>query len=112
MVSLDLGANVGRSGTLGARLSRKTDLVPGIQPIEIDAAAAMEEVVVAVFRGDKPESALGDELLDGSRHWCEPPFPNVLPRAVEACSSGAHGERTPNGCSITLPSAQPVQTIG
>src|SRR6266513_2237925 len=68
MVSLDLGANVGRSGTLGARLSRKTDLVPGIQPIEIDRAAAMEEVVVAVFGGDKPESALGDELLDGSRH--------------------------------------------
>src|SRR6266853_200065 len=68
MVSLDLGANVGRSGTLGARLSRKTDLAPGIQPIEIDRAAAMEEVVVAVFGGDKPESALGDELLDGSRH--------------------------------------------
>src|SRR6266436_1448373 len=68
MVSLDLGANVGRSGTLGARLSRKADLVPGIQPIEIDRAAAMEEVVVAVFGGDKPESALGDELLDGSRH--------------------------------------------
>src|SRR5438128_11400365 len=68
MVSLDLGANVGRSGTLGARLSRKTDLVPGIQPIEIDRAAAVEEVVVAVFGGDKPESALGDELLDGSRH--------------------------------------------
>src|ERR1700704_2705504 len=96
-VFLDLGANVGRSGTLGARLSYKTDLDPGIQPIEIDRAAAMEEVVVAVIGGDKPESALGDELLDGSRHWCGPPFPNVLPRAVEACSSGAHGERTPVG---------------
>jgi hypothetical protein len=72
----------------------------------------MEEVVVAVFRGNKPESALGDELLNGSRHWCEPPFPNVLPRAVEACSSGAHGERTPNGCTITIPSVEPVQTMG
>src|SRR3982074_3991577 len=28
----------------------------------------MEEVVVAVFGGDKPESALGDDLLDSSRH--------------------------------------------
>src|SRR6202165_5750636 len=100
-VSLDLGANVGRSRTLGTGLSCKTDLGAGIQPIEIDAAAAVEEVVVAVIRGDKPESALGDELLDGSRHWCEPPFPNVLPRAVEACSSGAHGERTPNGCTVS-----------
>src|SRR6266849_3910385 len=99
---LDLGANVGRSRTLGARLSYETDLDSGIQAIEIDAAAAMEEVVVAVFRGDKPESALGDELLNGSRHWCEPPFPNVLPRAVEACSSGAHGERTPNGCTLSV----------
>src|SRR5438270_12363076 len=42
--------------------------------------------------------------------WCEPPFPNVLPRAVEACSSGAHGERTPSGCARRLPSAQAVQT--
>src|SRR6202521_3930042 len=67
-VSLDLGANVGRSRTLGTGLSCKTDLGAGIQPIEINAAAAMEEVVVAVFGGDKPESALGDELLDGSRH--------------------------------------------
>src|SRR5256885_10801735 len=75
MVSLDLGANVGRSGTLGARLSRKTDLAPGIQPIEIDRAAAMEEVVAAVFGGDKPESALGDELLDGSRHLVWTSFP-------------------------------------
>src|SRR5437879_11580393 len=68
MVSLDLGANVGRSRTLGARLSYETDLDTGIQAIEVGAAAAMEEVVVAVFGGDKPESALGDELLDGSRH--------------------------------------------
>src|SRR5438270_12744146 len=75
MVSLDLGANVGRSGTLGARLSRKTDLAPGIQPIKIDRAAAIEEVVVAVFGGDKPESALGDELLDGSRHLVWTSFP-------------------------------------
>src|SRR5437763_16136470 len=42
--------------------------------------------------------------------WCEPPFPNVLPRAVEACSSGAHGERTPSGCARRLPSARRVQT--
>src|SRR5438067_669579 len=68
MVSLDLGASVGRSRTLGARLSYETDLDTGIQAIEVGAAAAMEEVVVAVFGGDKPESALGDELLDGSRH--------------------------------------------
>src|SRR5437660_4839056 len=68
MVSLDLGANVSRSRTLGARLSYETDLDTGIQAIEVGAAAAMEEVVVAVFGGDKPESALGDELLDGSRH--------------------------------------------
>src|SRR5438309_7938852 len=68
MVFLDLGANVGRSRTLGARLSYETDLDTGIQAIEVGAAAAMEEVVVAVFGGDKPESALGDELLDGSRH--------------------------------------------
>src|SRR2546430_6844959 len=98
MVLLDLGANVGRSRTLGARLSYETDLDTGIQAIEVGAAAAMEEVVVAVLGGDKPESALGDELLDGSRH-CGPPFPNVLPRAVEACSSGAHGERTPPWCA-------------
>src|SRR5256885_16777168 len=68
MVFLDLGANVGRSRTLGARLSYETDLDTGIQAIEVGAAAAMEEVVVTVFGGDKPESALGDELLDGSRH--------------------------------------------
>src|SRR5438105_13549060 len=68
MVFLDLGANVGRSRTLGARLSYETDLDTGIQAIEVGAAAAMEEVVVAVFGGDKPESALGDELLDGSSH--------------------------------------------
>src|SRR5438552_16169227 len=68
MVSLDLGANVGRSRTLGARFSYETDLDTGIQAIEVGAAAAMEEVVVAVFGGDKPESALGDELFDGSRH--------------------------------------------
>src|SRR5207253_9816288 len=68
MVFLDLGANVGRSRTLGARLSYETDLDTGIQAIEVGAAAAMEEVVVAVFGGDKPESALSNELLDGSRH--------------------------------------------
>src|ERR1700730_2542715 len=72
---LDLGANVGRSRTLGTGLSRKTDLGAGIQTIEINAAAAVEEVVVAVFRGDKPESALGDELLDGSRHLVWTSFP-------------------------------------
>ena len=66
MVSLDLGANVGRSRTLGARFSYETDLDTGIQAIEVGAAAAMEEVVVAVFGGDKPESALSNELLDGS----------------------------------------------
>src|SRR6202521_3446147 len=74
-VSLDLGANVGRSRTLGTGLSRKTDLGAGIQTIEINAAAAVEEVVVAVFRGDKPESALGDELLDSSRHLVWTSFP-------------------------------------
>src|SRR2546430_17346321 len=68
MVSLDLGANVGRSRTLGAWLSYETDLDTGIQAIEVGAAAAMEEVVVTVLGGDKPESSLGDELLDGSRH--------------------------------------------
>src|SRR5436853_747857 len=68
MVSLGFGANVGRARTLGARLSYETDLDTGIQPIEVGAAAAMEEVVVAVFGGDKPESALSNELLDGSRH--------------------------------------------
>src|SRR2546430_16144178 len=75
MVLLDLGANVGRSRTLGARLSYETDLDTGIQAIEVGAAAAMEEVVVAVFGGDKPESALGDELLDGSRHLVWTSFP-------------------------------------
>src|SRR5438270_6038628 len=67
-LGLDLGANVGRARTLGARLSYETDLDTGIQPIEVGAAAAVEEVVVAVFGGYKPESALSNELLDGSRH--------------------------------------------
>src|SRR5438132_9166043 len=110
MVSLDLGANVGRSGTLGAWLSRKTDLVPGIQPIEIDRAAAVEEVVVAVFGGDKPESALGDELLDGSRHIVDllsRTYCLALSRPVRA----GPGERTHFECCHTFTHRQPPPNI-
>src|SRR5438445_1560080 len=42
--------------------------------------------------------------------WCEPPFPNVLPRAVEACSSGAHGERTHTECTPSVPIRHRAET--
>src|SRR5207302_112220 len=102
-----------RARTLGARLSNETDLDAGIQAIEVGRAAAVEEVVITVFGGDEPESTLGDELLDGSRHLYGPPFPNVLPRAVEACSSGAHGERSrTRGPAGRLAAAVPGGSVG
>src|SRR5438105_1096755 len=109
MVFLDLGANVGRSRTLGARLSYETDLDTGIQAIEVGAAAAMEEVVVAVFGGDKPESALGDELLDGSRH-CVDLLSRTYCLALSRPVRAGPGERTPSGCARRLPRGEAVQT--
>src|SRR5260370_13870258 len=111
MVCLDLGANVSRSRTLGTRLSRKTDLDAGIQPIEIDAAAAVEEVVVAVFGGDKPESALGDELLNGSRHCVDllaRTYCLALSRPVRA---GPTASAPRMGALPVLPRSQADQTL-
>src|SRR5260370_19649497 len=107
---LDLGANVGRSRTLGTRLSRKTELGAGIQPIEIDRAAAVEEVVVAVFGGDKPESALGDELLDGSRHFVDllsRTYCLALSRPVRV---GPTASALTASAPIALPTAKIIET--
>src|SRR2546421_11373428 len=106
MVSLDLGANVGRSRTLGARLSYETDLDTGIQAIEVGAAAAMEEVVVTVFGGDKPESALGDELLDGSRH-CGDLLSRTYCLALSRPVRAGPGERTHVECWDSFTQRQP-----
>src|SRR5438045_6655704 len=66
----------------------------------------MEEVVVAVFGGDKPESALGDELLDGSRHIVDllsRTYCLALSRPVRA----GPGERTHFECCHTFTQRQP-----
>src|SRR5258708_16779173 len=110
MVCLDLGANVSRSRTLGTRLSRKTDLDAGIQPIEIDAAAAVEEVVVAVFGGDKPESALGDELLNGSRHCVDLLSPTYSLPLSSPVRAGPTASAPRKGALRVLPGYQPDQT--
>src|SRR5919201_2844869 len=89
--------NVRRPRTLGARLSHETDLDPGIQPVEVDGAAAVEEVIIAIFGSDKPESTLGDELLDGSRHFVWTSFPE---RNASHCRGlFERGPRLPHGLS-------------
>lgn len=103
-------ANVGRPRTLGAWLGHEFDLGAGIQPVEVGGAAAVEEVVITVFGGNKPKTTLGNELLDGSRHFVWTSFPEPVPRAVEACSSRAHGERTQRDAPDILPDVGDDQT--
>ncbi len=104
-------ANVGRPRTLGARLSYELNLGAGIQPVEVGGAAAVEEVVITVFGGNKPKTTLGNELLDGSRHFVWTSFPEPVPRAVEACSSGAHGERIQRDAPHIVPEVSSGQTL-
>jgi hypothetical protein len=54
---------------LGAGLDFERDALAAGEAIEIegsDEAAAVEEVFLAVFGGNEPEAAIGNDLLNGS----------------------------------------------
>src|SRR4029450_3440901 len=63
------GLNVLRAVALGARLDLELDLLAAGEAVEVHGrgeAVAVEEVVLPVLGGNEGESAIGDELLDGS----------------------------------------------
>src|SRR5438270_7082425 len=51
---------------LGARLDLEGHLLAAVQAVEVLDAVAVEEVLLAVLGCDEAESAVGNELLDGS----------------------------------------------
>jgi hypothetical protein len=63
------GVNAVRARALRALLDLELDLLSAGQAVEVERgveAAAMEEVLLRIVRGDEAEAAIGDDLLDGT----------------------------------------------